>query len=143
MSGKLGTEFLDYLLVVGLLYALNHHKRMSVTLSEKVLCLMDLVGCVDSHKHSSDLGCSPECQKPCRDVCGPDSHMVARLHSKTYEGRCNTVNITPELPVSLCIIKCRVLECVLVRISLGHCVQNIAECGVNYLILLPREGAGP
>ena len=78
---------------------------------------MDTIGCVHCHQHSTDSGCSPEGQEPGRNIGGPHSHVIPRLHAHGNKGGGNSIHVTSELPVGAGIVQSSIFEGILVRID--------------------------
>ena len=74
---QFGAKLLDNTDIVGILIAVDHHKRMRIRLAEQVLRFINLIGCINGDKHGADLGSCPKGNKPLGDVGGPDGDMVA------------------------------------------------------------------
>ena len=141
MSGKLGAELADYRVVIAVLKAVAHDKRVRVGLAEQIFYFIYLVSRVDGDQHRADLGRRPEGDIPLRKVCRPYRNMVAALHAQRDKRTGKTVDIAAELRVGAGIVAFGKAEGVLVGKRLAHAVEKLRKGQVDQHILLPDISA--
>ena len=115
----------------------DHDERMRIGLTEQIFRLMDLVRGVHRDEYCADPAARPECDVPGRDIRAPYGDFVSRLDAHRHESPRESVDVLPELRICPGVIQCSIFETVLIRELLCHAVENLWECEVDELVLLP------
>ena len=115
---------------------------MGIGLFQKILDLVDLVGCINGNQNRTDLSGRPEGNEPGRNIGSPNSHMVARLNTQGNQSSGAFIHITAKFGISTCIIQSRIFEGILIGIIFHHGIQHIGESSLDNIILFPHKGTG-